>query len=221
LLWILEGDQKVGMNITGWSKSCYEYYRATKKVVWILQGDHKVSVNITGWSKVGMNITGWSKSCNEYYRMIKKLVWILQGDQKVAQNITGRPISWYEYYRVIKELICIFSMLPCYDACNNWLVFFFFRLFVLCKSQNKMKTENKVPNSFKWLETNLYCLVFDFTSVTNIIREGAFSEISLWNTSTVKVEIQFYFMSDIERMKCSGIVSKILKSSPKDSDIEN
>jgi hypothetical protein len=92
---------------------------------------------------------------------------------------------------------------------------------VLCRSQNNMKTENNVPHNFKWVETNLHHLVFDFTSVTNLIRQGALSENSLWYTSTVKVEIQFYFISDVERKKCSRIVSKILQSSPKDSDVEN
>jgi hypothetical protein len=84
-----------------------------------------------------------------------------------------------------------------------------------------MKPENKFPLNFKWMETNLHHLVFDFISVTNLTRQGAFSEIFLWYTSTLQVERQFYFMSDMERMKCSGIVSKILKSSPKDTDIEN
>jgi translation initiation factor IF-1 len=79
LVWILRGDQQVGMNITGRPKSWYEYYRVIKKLVWILQGDQKV----------GMDITGWSKSWYEYYRVIKKFVWILQGDQKVGMNITG------------------------------------------------------------------------------------------------------------------------------------
>jgi hypothetical protein len=50
---------------------------------------------------------------------------------------------------------------------------------VLCKSQNKMKPKNKVPLNFKWVETNLNHPVFDFTSVTNLIRQGAFSENSL------------------------------------------
>jgi hypothetical protein len=90
---------------------------------------------------------------------------------------------------------------------------------VLCKSQDKMKTENKVPLNFKWVETNLHHLAFYFTLVTNLIRQVAFSENSLWYTSTVKVEIQFYFISDVERMKCSRTVSKILQSSPKDSDV--
>jgi hypothetical protein len=100
-------------------------------------------------------------------------------------------------------------------------VFLVLDCFVLCKSQNDMKPENNVPLNFKWLETNLRHLVFDFTSVTDLIRQGAFAENSLWYTFTVQVEIQFYFMSDTERMKCSRIVSKILKSSPEDSDVEN
>jgi len=62
---------------------------------------------------------------------------------------------------------------------------------------------------------------FDFTSVRNHIRHGAFSENSFWYTSTVKVEINFYFISYIERFKCSGIKLKILQFSSKDSDVEN
>jgi hypothetical protein len=34
LVWILQGDQKVGMYITGWSKSWYVYYGVIKKLVW-------------------------------------------------------------------------------------------------------------------------------------------------------------------------------------------
>jgi hypothetical protein len=64
LVWILQVDQKVSINIRGWSKSWYEYYRVIKKLVWILHGDQKV----------GMNITGWSKSWYVYYGVIKKLV---------------------------------------------------------------------------------------------------------------------------------------------------
>jgi hypothetical protein len=55
LVWILKGDQKFDMYITGLSKSWYEYYRATKKLVWILQGDQNVVMNITGWSKMNKN----------------------------------------------------------------------------------------------------------------------------------------------------------------------
>jgi hypothetical protein len=93
LLRILQGDQKVVMNITGRTITCYKYYRVIKKLVWILQGNQRVAtnitgwskivMNITGWSKVVMNITGWSKICHEYYRVNKKLIWILQGDQKL------------------------------------------------------------------------------------------------------------------------------------------
>jgi hypothetical protein len=82
LVWILQGDQKVrmnikgdhkvGMNITGRSKSWYVYYGVIKKLVWIV---------------------GRPKSWYEYYGAIKKLVWILQGDQKVSMNITG----WSKY----------------------------------------------------------------------------------------------------------------------------
>jgi hypothetical protein len=71
------------------------------------------------------------------------------------------------------------------------------------------------------MEANLHHLVFDFTSVRYVIRQGAFSENSLWYLSTVKVEKEFYFISDIEGKKCSGILSQILKPSPKDSDVEN
>jgi len=37
----------------------------------------------------------------------------------------------------------------------------------------------------------------------------------------MQVKIEFYLMSDIEGTKCSGILKKLLKSSPKDSDVEN
>ena len=84
-----------------------------------------------------------------------------------------------------------------------------------------MKPEIKVPRNFKWMETNLHYPVFDFTSVRNRIRQGAFSENSFWYTSTVKVEIHFYFISDIEIIKRSGIELKILQFSSKDSDVEN
>jgi hypothetical protein len=52
-----------------------------------------------------------------------------------------------------------------------------------------MKPENNVPLNFKWLETNVRHLVFDFTSVTDLMRQGAFAENSLWYTSTVQIEI--------------------------------
>jgi hypothetical protein len=103
----LQGDQKVGINITGWSKSWYDSYRALKKLVWILQGDQKVGMKILqGDQKVGMNITGWSKSWYEYYSVIKKLICILRGVKKVGINITGRPKVGMNN-RVIKKLICI------------------------------------------------------------------------------------------------------------------
>jgi hypothetical protein len=63
------------------------------------------------------------------------------------------------------------------------------------------------------------CFRFHFSCETYQTR--CFSENSFWYTSTEKVEIQFYFISDIERMKFSGIELKILQSSPKDSDVEN
>jgi hypothetical protein len=47
-----QGNEKVCLNITGWPKSWYVYYRVIKKLVWILQGDQKVGMNITGWSKM-------------------------------------------------------------------------------------------------------------------------------------------------------------------------
>jgi hypothetical protein len=52
-----------------------------------------------------------------------------------------------------------------------------------------MNTENKVPLIFKWMEANFNHIVFDFTSVTNLIRQGAYSENSVWYISTVKVEM--------------------------------
>jgi hypothetical protein len=48
LVRILQGDQKVGMNITGRPKGWYVYYGVIKQLVWILQGDQKVGMNITG-----------------------------------------------------------------------------------------------------------------------------------------------------------------------------
>jgi hypothetical protein len=57
LVWILQGDQKFGMNITVWSKSWYEYYRLIKKFVWILQGDQKVGMNIFFFCKFYFNIS--------------------------------------------------------------------------------------------------------------------------------------------------------------------
>ena len=68
-------------------------------------------------------------------------------------------------------------------------VFLVLDCFVLYKSQNKMKPENNVPLNFKWLETNVRHLVFDFTSITDLMRQGAFAENSLWYTSTVQIEI--------------------------------
>jgi hypothetical protein len=72
LVWILQGDQKVGMNITGRPQSWYKYYRVIENLVWILQGDQKAD----------MYIKGLSKSWYEYYMATKKLVWIIKGDQK-------------------------------------------------------------------------------------------------------------------------------------------
>jgi hypothetical protein len=68
-------------------------------------------------------------------------------------------------------------------------VFLGLNCFVLCKSQNKMKPENNVPLNFRWLETNVRHLVFDFTSVTDLMRQGVFAENSLCYTFTVQIEV--------------------------------
>jgi hypothetical protein len=52
-----------------------------------------------------------------------------------------------------------------------------------------MHPENEVPLIFKWMEANFNHIVFDFASVTNVIRQGAYSENSVWYTCTVKVEM--------------------------------
>jgi hypothetical protein len=96
------------MNITGWSKSWYEYYRVMKNLVWILQGEQKVGMNITGWSKSWYKnyrminkliciIRGDQKLVCKYYMVIKMLVWILQDEQRVGMNIIEWSKSWYEY----------------------------------------------------------------------------------------------------------------------------
>jgi hypothetical protein len=104
-----------------------------------------------------MNITGRPISWYEYYRVIKKLVGKLEGDKKVGMNITGYSKSWNEYYIVIKNLICIFSMLPCYDACNNWL--FFNRIFLL--------TFPKFNHAQNTLLENQYTYHTAFSSIQN------------------------------------------------------
>jgi hypothetical protein len=59
VVWILQGDQKVSMNITGRPKCWCKYYRVIKELVWILQGDQKLLWILQGEQKVAINITGW------------------------------------------------------------------------------------------------------------------------------------------------------------------
>jgi hypothetical protein len=61
-------------------------------------------------------------------------------------NITGCSKSWNEYYMVIKKL-CIFSMLPCYDACNNWLFFYTVHLLAYTASHTPLEPGNLLPDS--------------------------------------------------------------------------
>jgi len=93
------------------------------------------------------------------------------------------------------------------DSKNQFCVFGF-RFFVPCKSQNKRSQKTKVPLIFKCMESNLHHPVFYFISVKNLIRHGAFSQNSLWYTSTVQVEIKFYIMSDIEKL---NVLKRYLK----------
>lgn len=60
-------------------------------------------------------------------------------------------------------------------------VFLILDCFVLCKSQNKMKPENKVPLNFKWMETNFHQLVFDFIQL-HILSHGLFFQKILYGT---------------------------------------
>jgi len=63
------------------------------------------------------------------------------------------------------------------------------------------------------MEASLNHPVFDFTSIMNPIRGGAFEENALWYTSTVKVEEKGLPYYIYKRKNFSGIISKILKSS--------
>ena len=111
-------------------------------------------------------------------------------------------------YWQVRDLCLLISLL-CHSLNNaqfwtrNQFCIFGFRFFVLCISQNKRSQKTKVPLIFNRMEANLHHPVFDFISVTNLIRHSAFSENSLWYTSTVK----FYLMSNIERMKGSEMLS--------------
>jgi hypothetical protein len=71
------------------------------------------------------------------------------------------------------------------------------------------------------METNLQHPVVDFNSVTDLMRQGDYSENSSWYTSAVRVEKTVLSYVRCRKNEMFGIVSKILNSSPKDPDIAN
>jgi len=71
------------------------------------------------------------------------------------------------------------------------------------------------------MEANLHHPVVDFNSVTNLMRQGAYSENSLWYSTRVRVEKTVLSYVRCRKNEMFGIVSKILNSSPKDPDVEN
>jgi hypothetical protein len=118
LPWILQCDQKVGMNITGRQKSRYEYYRATNKLVWILQGDQKVGMNILPLQ----NPTGWSKTLYEYNRLIKKLICIKFNAIKTYSRILTVQLQIEPacFFLIQKRKIGIITITVIRDSCQGF-----------------------------------------------------------------------------------------------------
>ena len=71
------------------------------------------------------------------------------------------------------------------------------------------------------MEANLHHPVDDFNSVTNLMRQSAYSENSVWYTSTVRVEKRVLYYVRRRKNEVFGIVSKMLNFSPKDRGVEN